>query len=204
MALILFLFKLLVIISILIFITVLLDHTFCLLVLLLIWFFFVTSLLAICTNTSNFSMLLRHWREITVLCHLWLRLIVQKFYDFILSEKQFYNSFSFFLCQLMIILSCIWQIWSGIKRSNVEFGTLLPMFVLFIHCLLPFFNNLINNFLQMVLQLSLVRNFSFELDSASFVLLLNLINHFLKLFNYSFKPFNFLVFCFLLVIGLVH
>lgn len=203
MALILLIFKLLVIISILIFVTVLLDHAFCILVLLLIWFFLVTNLLAICTITK--IMHLRHWWEITVLFHhLWLRLIVQKFYNFVLSQKQFYNSFSFFLGQFMIILSCVWQIWSGIKRSNVEFGTLLPIFVLFIHCLLPFFNNLINNFLQMVLQLSLVRNFSFKLNSASFVLLLNLINHFLKLFNYSFKPFNFLILCFLFVIGLVH
>jgi len=200
MALILFVFKFLVVTSFfsLIFITVLLNHTF---LVELVWFFLVQSLLAIYTFWLLWQW---QWMEINVLRHLRFRLIVQQFYNFILSQKQFYNSFSFFLGQFMIVLSCIWQIWSRIKGSNVEFGTLFPVFVLFIHCLLPFFNNLINNFLQMVLQFSFVRDFSFELQSTSFILLLNLVNHFLKLFNYSFESFNFLIFCFLLVLGLVN
>ena len=150
-------------------------------------------------------LLLTDWSEILILrCHFRFRLIVKKLDNFVLTKEKFDYSFSFFLGKFVVILSCACQIWSWIESCDIELGALLSQFILFGFSLLSFLDNFVNDFLQVMLQLSLVGNFSFKLHSTCFVLLFDLVNHFLKLIDNSFKSLDFHIFGFLLVTWLIN
>ena len=131
--------------------------------------------------------------------------IIEEVDYFVLGKEYFNYSLALFLSKIILtIISRVTNIWRRIKSGNIKLSTLLTILFGLILIFLTLLHDLVNSLLEVVFQLGFRLNLLFKLGSCVFVLLSDVVDHFLKLVDDSFVSQDFLFLTFGLDLWLIN